>query len=292
MSPSVSPGAAVVAPAGGLPARTLRALRRRVPATAPATIVMVVLFGGALVGALRQSVRGADGATTFDAWRAVLGDALFLRSFGFTSAITFAVLATSLPLAVFGARAVRRRAWLRTLSAVPVAIPHVVVASTFALWVGPGGIADRLLTDVVDLPVLVRDRVGLGIWLVNVVKEAPFLLLLFVAAWDDGADARLEVGRACGLGRWDRFRLIVWPTLRVPAAIGTVVIIGFTFGSFEVPLVVGPNDPPMVAVWALEETRLGGTLAQARGAAILLASAVATLVLLLAPARLARQART
>ncbi len=69
---------------------------------------------------------------------------------------------------------------LRAPRALPVPVPHLLVAVVAVLWLAPGGLADRLLG---GLPIdLVRDRFGAGIILVYVYKETPFLVLLMLTA--------------------------------------------------------------------------------------------------------------
>jgi len=257
---------------------------------APAVLTTVVLFGGALAGAIRSSVEpnpsGAPGAS-LDAWRAVFGDPSFLDAAVFTAQTS--VLATLLAavVALLAARALRDRGIaLRGLFSLPVPVPHLIVAVLALLWLAPGGLADRLLG---PLPVeLTGDGAGIGIVLVYVYKEAPFLTLLLLVAWGPRVRGREEAAAVLGATAWQRWRWVVWPALRPPLAVGSLIVAAFVVGSFEVPLTVGPTYPPTLSVSALEATRSADLSGQAQASATLLVAAVVAIALALAAAWAAR----
>ncbi|MBW3562840.1 MAG: ABC transporter permease subunit [Actinobacteria bacterium] len=255
---------------------------------APAVGPLVLLFGGALVGAVRTSVQpgagGTLGAVDLSAWRTVLTDPAFGDALLFTVRVTLVSTVISAILAVLVAALLRCRGGVvRGLVGLPVLVPHLIVAVVAVLWLGPGGLADRLLG---SLPLdLVRDRAGWGIVLVYVYKEAPFLALLVLAAWDGSVAEREEAAAVLGAGRVARMRLVVWPSIRAPLAVGALIVAAFAFGSFEVPLVVGPSYPPTVAVYALDQTRTSLFVGQARSAVALLVAAGVSLTFAVATVR-------
>lgn len=254
---------------------------------APALLVVVVLFGGALAGAMRTSVVPLGGDMSLDVWRALLHDPSFWASVRFTLRITVLATATSAGFALALALALRGRSTLqRTLVALPVPVPHLLVAVTAVLWLGPGGLADRVLG---GLPVdLVRDRQGFGVVLVYVYKETPFLAFLLLAAMGRGLADREEAAAVLGAGPWQRLRWVVWPTVRGPLVLGSLIVAAFVLGAFEVPLLVGPSTPSTVAEYAREATTgdlIGG---EGTAAAALLTTAVAAMLLALAAVRTAR----
>lgn len=243
-------------------------------AVAPAVLVVLLLFGGALAGAVRTSVVPLGGAPSLDVWRALLDDPAFWASVRFTLRITVLATVLSAGAALAAALALRGRGVLpRTLLALPVPVPHVLVASTAVLWLGPGGLADRVLG---GLPAtLVGDRQGLGIVLVYVYKEAPFLALLLLAAMGRGLAEREEAAAVLGLGPAQRLRWVVWPTVRRPLVLGSLIVAAFVLGAFEVPLLVGPTAPTTLAEYAREATQgdvIGG---EGTAAAALLVTALA-----------------
>jgi putative spermidine/putrescine transport system permease protein len=257
---------------------------------APACAATVVLFGGALAGGVRASVQPtAGGGSSLEAWRSVLRDPAFADALGFSLRVSAAATGLSAALAVALAAALRGRgAVLRGLAALPVPVPHLVVAATAVLWLGPGGLVDRAAG---ALPVqLVRDPAGLGVILVYAYKEAPFLALLVLVAWDRAVAQREEAAATLGAGPWQRLRLVVWPAIRVPLVTGSLIVAAFVLGAFEVPLAIGPTSPQTLATYALDATRTADLDGQARAAASLLVAAGASVLLALAAGWRARAA--
>lgn len=268
-----------------------RARSASLAALTPSLLVIALLFGGALVGAIRTSLVPLPGAglqtATLDAWHSVLSDPVFVDAALFTIRTTALATAISAGLAVLAALALRRRGAVpRTLFALPVPVPHLLVAAAAVLWLAPGGLADRALG---ALPVdLVRDSAGLGIVLVYIYKEAPFLALLVLAVMGRRLDQREEAAAVLGAGPTQRLRWVVWPAIRVPLVVGSLIVAAFAAGAFEVPLAVGPNYPPTLATYAFEATQTAELDGQARAAAALLVAFAASGAIALAAARLAR----
>jgi putative spermidine/putrescine transport system permease protein len=257
---------------------------RSLAALAPALLVVLGLWGAGMLGAVRSSlgVSRLSGwsSADLDAYRTLLADPAFWNALGFTLRITALATVLSAALAVVLAAALRRSgAVVQTLAAVPVPVPHLVAAVLGVLWLGPGGLADRALG---GLPVdLVRDEAGLGIVLVYVYKEAPFLTLLVLAAWGPAVAAREEAAAVAGAGALQRLRWVVWPAVRAPLVTGSAVVAAFVIGAFEVPIAIGPTSPQTLSELALSATRTasldGRSLANATLLiASLLAIAVAT----------------
>lgn len=264
----------------------------RLRATAPllpALGVLVLLFGGALAGALRTSLVPLGGEPTLAAWRTLVGDPAFADAVVFTLRLTVLSTLVSAVLAVVVARALQRRGTaVRALVALPVPVPHLLVAVLAVLWLAPGGLAERALG---SLPVeLVRDRAGIGVLLVYAYKETPFLVLLLLAAMGRGLAEREEAAAVLGASRGQRLRWVVWPAIRGPLVVGSIVVAAFVLGAFEVPLTVGPNYPPTLATYAFEAT-LGDLLAgEGVAAAALLLAAACSIALAVVAVRFARSA--
>jgi putative spermidine/putrescine transport system permease protein len=264
--------------------------RRDLRLVAPAAAVLALLFGGAVAGLVRTSLVPLGGGVTLDAWRGLAADPAFADALWFSLRITAlsTVLAAVVALALAGPLR-RCGPAVRTLASLPLPVPHLLVAITAVLWLGPGGLAERVLGAALPAQV-VRDGSGAGIVLVYAYKEAPFLLVLLLAAMGRGLEERAEAAAVLGASPWQRARWVVWPTVRGPLVVGSIVVAAFVLGAFEVPLTVGPNDPLTLAVYAAEATQgslLGGE--GARAAALLVTSALACVLAGLA-VRFARDA--
>lgn len=270
------------------PARVSQAWRDRI-AVAPALIVVVVLFGGALAGAVRTSLVPLGGDASLDVWRDLFDDPSFFDSLWFTVKVTVVSALFSAALALAVALVMRRRSTLqRTLLALPVPVPHLLVAVTAVVWLAPGGLVDRALG---GLPVdLVRDRHGVGIVLVYVFKETPFLALLLLAAMGRGLAEREEAAAVLGAGPLQRLRWVVWPAVRGPLLCGGLIVAAFVLGAFEVPLIVGPTYPATLAEYAQQATQGDLLAGEGTAAATLLLTAVAAMALATGTVRFAKGA--
>lgn len=210
------------------------------------------------------------------AWTRLLEDPIFIGAVVFTLRAALLSTTLSILISIPLAFALRRRSSVsRALVGLPIPVPHLVTASLIVLWVGPGGLLDRVLF---DLPV-VRDSFGLGVVLVYVLKEVPFLTLLVLAALGDEDRAQEEAARTLSASRWNRWRSVLLPQLRIPLTIGSLVVAAFVVGSTEVPLVVGPLSPDALTVWSINVVRIRGPIARADAAAGLVVTSVIIILL-------------
>ena len=194
--PAAEVAAARAALEAGGAARLSAASRGRPRPLAPRSFVIVGLFGGALAG--RRSARSLvplGGGVTLDSWRAAVRAtrrsstravlpahrAHRDRAVGRVSAVAVAIALRSHGTA------------LRAIAALPVPVPHLLVAVLAVRLAGAGrprGPGARRAAD----RRCVRDELGLGVVLVYVYKETPFLVLLLLAAMGSRT-ARARGGR-------------------------------------------------------------------------------------------------
>lgn len=248
----------------------------------------MLLVGGlsvaALAGVVTASLRpGAliGGSYGTDAWQRLLGDDGFRDALVFTLRTALLATVISVLLAVPLAMALRRSTALaRGLVALPLPVPHLVIASVAVLWLGPAGLADRVAA---TLPII-ADSFGWGVIVVYVLKEVPFLALLMLAAFGDDDRSREEAARTLGATRWERWRGILLPQLYRPTLLGSLVVAAFVVGSTEVPQIVGPLTPEALTTWSITVVRLRGPIARPDASAAL--AVTSAIVLLLAAAAL------
>lgn len=145
--------------------------------------------------------------------------------------------------------------WLRRLLSPLLALPHVAFAIGIAFLIAPSGWLLRLVAPLLDLThqppdwQTLKDHWGLGLIVVLILKETPFLLLMALAALDPAKVARQQwLGASLGFSApriWWRLLLpALWPALRLPlyavAAYGLAVV--------DLALLLGPDAPPPLAV--------------------------------------------
>ena len=257
---------------------------------APSLALLTLLFGGALLGAAKVSLiplGGGIGDASLEQWSATLSDSVFLDSVLFTLRIAFVSTIIAAAAGVGLAFALRHQSGgVRALSALPVPVPHLLVAVVAVVWLGPSGLADRILG---GLPFdFVRDRGGIGVITVYVYKEAPFIALLAVAAMGRSLEQREEAASVCGVGPLRRAMWVAWPTIRGPVLIGCVIVSAFAIGGLEAPLAIGPSYPPTLAEYAFESTRGDLISGEAQAAAALQVAGLLAIILAALAVRFAR----
>jgi len=236
---------------------------------APALLVVLVLFGGGLAQALAQSLGYQPflppRPLSFDAYRDLWADPAVRASIGLT--LRIAVLSTS-AAAVLGVGAAllvrslgRCQPAFAALLQVTLPLPHIVAALAIGLLLGQSGELSRIAASagLVDgpgqFPALTQDSFGWGIIASYVWKEAPFVAVLVLAVLTKGVADLEDAARALGAGWWQRLRHIVIPALAPALGAASVLVFAFTFGSYEVPFLLGRPFPATLPVVAYQEFR-------------------------------------
>lgn len=240
-----------------------------------------------------------------DAWRGLLSEPGLGGAVAVTLLSGFGSTALALGLAVGAVAAAgdtRAFGALRRALAPILAVPHAAFAIGFAFLAAPSGWLARLLSPWAtgwerppDLA-LVQDPWGLGLALALALKEAPFLVLMLLAALAQvPARPLLATARAMGYGpvqAWLKAVLpVAWPQLRLPV----YAVLAYSLSVVDVALVLGPTNPPSLAVLVLRrfsDPDLAMRLPAAAGACLQLALVAGAIGLFrLGEAAVARAAR-
>lgn len=250
-------------------ARALRALKGgEAPLTRLGPLLIVVLLllpvasglgalGPAALGLWAPLGAGHDAAAV---WQDLLRAPGLWPAVGrsLASGLGGTLLALAATLLLLAAAGARLRRWLGRLAAPLVAVPPLAVAVGLAFLLAPSGWIARLLSPWLtgwerppDL-LLLNDPAGFALMLGLAVKETPFLLLVALAALGEGeVERRLQVVRSLGqppLAAWFKVALpALWPKLRWPL----YAVLAYGLGTYEVALVLGPTQPPTLAVLLL-----------------------------------------
>ena len=230
----------------------------------PAVAVLVALFAGGLALGLTQSVGyfpaiGLEDPS-FAAYREVLSQPGFLRSLGLTIFVSVLTTALSVVLGFASALALRRRFRGKRFAAfvyqLPLTMPYLVVAVGMMMLVSQSGLLSRLLYSVgaiggtSEFPVLVHDDWGVAIILVYMWKQVPFIGLIALAVLQSiGADYE-QLARSLGASPFQTLRHVLVPLVAPGLIPASIIIFAFTFGSFEVPFLLGKSFPSMLSVFA------------------------------------------
>jgi len=216
--------------------------------TAPALVVLALVIGYPIVDAVIVSFSNYSllfpahafvGATNY---RVLVHDSLFWQSLKNTLIFTAMSVAVGMAIGLVLALAVERLRgpWrvIRAVLLMPWAVPVIVVAFLFDfMFTNPGGITNALLLDlhIVHSPVAWLTSPGwamVSVIIANVWTQAPFFLLIFMAALAGVPDTVIEAARIDRAGTWSMITYIKLPYLRTAATIGAVLMIIQNFNNF------------------------------------------------------------
>jgi putative spermidine/putrescine transport system permease protein len=229
---------------------------------APALTIVLLLFGGGLVLGVVQAMGYLPGAGLgrlgFHHFAQVLTDPDFATSFALTfyvAGVSTAIAAGFSILAALALSSLHTR-WIHFIFQIPLTVPHLVIAVAMVFLLAPAGLLSRaaaalgIIGGPADFPLLINDTWCIGIILVYVWKEIPFITLMILAVLRNAGRDLLDVGRTLKAGPWQRFRHITLPIIFPALGAACLIVFAFTFGAFEVPYLLGRTYPMTLPVWA------------------------------------------
>ena len=260
----------------------------------PALLVVGGLFAGGVGLGVAQSLGYlpflGGWSWNLDAYRAVWADPAVRASFELTFRVAFLSTAAATVLGVSAAlllhRVSRFRSTLTSVLSAPLPVPHIVGALCMLLLLSQSGLLSRVtraagLTETqAEFPALTADAFGWGIIAEYVWKESPFVAVVTLAALTGGVDDLVGAARTLGARPWQRFRHVVLPLITPSVAATSILVFAFTFGSYEVPFLLGRPFPAALPVVALQYYRDVDLAArpQAMALAVVISVLVAVLV--------------
>ena len=256
-------------------------------------LVLAALLGVPVLYATGSAIRaGLD----LYAWQSMLAAPQTLRALGLSlwTGIVSSLLAVALSAWIMSRSFPSRWPGLVRLLGPMLAVPHAAFGIGLVFLLSPSGWLLRAVSPWAsgfnDPPpwATTQDPWGLGLILVLVAKEVPFLLWA-AAAHLQRADVALRLARECALARtmgyapdkaWWR---VVWPQLWPRLTWPMLAVLAYSMTVVDVALVAGPAAPPTLAVqaWSWLRDADPATNRQGAAAAWLLAMALSAVALLL-----------
>ncbi len=243
------------------------ALRALTPlaGAAPVTVLWALPLVTGLVAALAVV---ADGP----AWTALLAHPQVWPALALSLWTGTIAMLVSLVSALLVLMALHGRGRVTGYAGWAMAIPHLAFAIGFGFLIMPSGLIARLFYNTPPDWVTVSDPCGLALIACLVLKETPFLIWIGSALLMRGDTADVFAGQwrsALSLGHgsgsiWLRVLLpqllprLAWPIIAVWVYGATVV---------DMALVLGPTEPPTLAVLVWSDLNDAQLLANSRGAA-------------------------
>lgn len=269
----------------------------------PALGLILFLFGGGLVIGFLQALgyepQTGLGKLTIQHFVTILFDPDFRVSIGLTfyialtSTLIAAIISISLALSIN--RWAANNSIIHFILQIPLAAPHLVIGISMIFLIAPSGLIARLCSQIFGIemqsnfPILINDKWSVGIILVYIWKEIPFITLMLLAVLKNMGNELLEVGTTLKATPFQRFRFITLPIIQPSLNASCCIVFAFTFGAFEIPYLLGQTYPLTLPVWAYKNYSDIDLLARPEGIGIgLIIAAIVIFSVLLAERVLSR----
>lgn len=233
----------------------------------PVLIILATIFVAGIIMAIIQSLGyfKAVGLTKFTLkyYKEVLGAESFLSSLAFslytsfTSSIISIILGVILAYCIYKINSKKQIA--NYLYKLPIIVPHIVSVLLVYNILSNAGILPRLLyqigliKDVSQFTPILYDKNGVGVIGAYVWKEIPFVALATHTILSKISDEFLDAARSLGANSRQAFFHIILPLITPSILSSFIIIFAFSFGAYEVPLLLGPTQPKALAVQAFVE---------------------------------------
>lgn len=138
-------------------------------------------------------------------------------------------------------------------------IPHAAAAIAIGFLIAPSGLIMRLFSPWLsgaELPpdvLLPNDPYGFSIILGLTLKELPFVLLMALAAMQQkdikhAINRQYKIALSLGYYPFTAFCKAVLPSIYPFMRLPIYAVLAYSSASIEIPLILGPNTPPTLAV--------------------------------------------
>ncbi|MBK4714227.1 MULTISPECIES: ABC transporter permease family protein [Tenebrionibacter/Tenebrionicola group] len=199
------------------------------------------------------------------AWREMVRDPQLLPALAATLVSTLIATLGALAIALCIVAALWPGArWRRLSTRLPwlLAIPHVAFATAALLIFAEGGAFYRLCSACSAL----SDPYGVGLGLTLAVKESAFVLWAIYAALPEKALAqKMVILKTFGYGRLQGLCWLVLPAIAPALGAVMLAVAAWSISVVDVAIILGPGNPPTLAVLAWQWLSQGDAQQQAKG---------------------------
>lgn len=225
-------------------------------------LLFVLVFG--IFGALMQSLGyfpfiGMK-EITLEYYSRIFTNSGFLKSLSFTlyiSAIS-SIIAVILGI-VIASLIVSLNSKKEYIYKIPMVVPHITVALFAITFLSDTGFFTRMLYSMgiknaqeIFSSILFSSN-GLGIILAYIWKETPYVMLTCLAVLKRLSSKHEMAAINLGASKWYAFRRVTLPMLLPTILSVFTIIFSFSFGAYEIPMLLGATVPKAIAVQAFIE---------------------------------------
>lgn len=222
-------------------------------------VIIAALFKGLQISLGYYPLIGLNKITVAN-FNQVLTDPFFQKSLVYSCylALTATFLSLLLGMAVAFLLLKVKSSWLHKIISLPISLPHIIVGLMMLQLISQSGIISRILfqlgliQEIGQFPLFVHDSKGVGIVLVFLYKEIPYVAVSILAILQQIQLGYIEVARNLGASNTRIFFTIVLPMIQKTIATLFIILFCFTFASFEVPYLLGSPSNQTVALTAYD----------------------------------------
>jgi len=219
-------------------------------------LISVLLPAFGYAPALDQTTLGLQGFTMLWQTPGLINMAMLSIGTGLISTLLAFIITLMILAAFFNSPWLNR---IQRLLSPILVIPHAAAAIAVGFLIAPSGMISRIISpwlsgwELAPNGLFPHDSFGISIILGLTLKELPFLLLMalgVLAQPELGKKLRQQHKVALNLGYCPMtafFKVILpslYPLLRLPI----LAVLAYASASVEMPLILGPNTPPTLAV--------------------------------------------
>ncbi len=196
-------------------------------------------------------------------YKEVLNSKDFLSSLGFSlytslvSSIIAIVLGVLLSYSILKTKS--NNGLVEAIYKLPIIVPHIVAVLLVYNILAQSGIFPRILYSIglikepTQFPSLLHERNGVGIIIAYIWKEIPFVAMVTYTILSNLSYNLSEVALNLGATKRQVFFHVILPIIMPTVFSAFIIIFAFSFGAYEVPLLLGPTYPKALPVKAFIE---------------------------------------
>jgi putative spermidine/putrescine transport system permease protein len=181
--------------------------------------------------------------------REVLDSLLFSLKMGILSSV--GTLLCAFPVALLLRKPAVGTGLLGSLIKIPLFIPALVAAFLIVNLIAYHGLINEVLVllGIIKSPLrMLNDRQGIGVVVIQIWKNLPFVLLILSASLAGIREDVIDAARNLGAGRFAVFRTIYVPLTMPGILVSMILMFIKAFGDFPITSVAGPTYPPSLAL--------------------------------------------
>ena len=230
--------------------------RERLIFILPLTIILgIIVFG--VSKTLFMSLE-SEGTLSLANYIKVISDVEFKNAIIFSLKTAFIATLISLVLGLSFAMFLKRsksKIIIKLLNVMPIFLPHLIVAMLIIVIFSQTGIISRLayLFNFIDSSKefieLVNDKHGIGVILVYVYKEFPFVAIVIYGIIISINEKELLIAKSLKASNFQIFSKIIFPKVLPMLLALFMVLFIYSFSAYEIPSILGTSQTKALPVY-------------------------------------------